>query len=278
MKQQRNPVSLNSRAVILLQEYQFNRATKLLRKGLECCRTVSSLWDEPSNNEKGKNETVLSVLKPKPVTIHMTWKCTRQRLPRPTSMFSFFNRAFLIAADESALKMMHMHERRVALVLLFNSGLAFHNQAVQTKNDVAKIRTCFEAALAFYEEAVGVLVQECDSFILKETTDCAEFRLLIMALFNNMGHIFANTCDFENAKICCDWIRQILAVGEPIRGDCNGDSICEGTQDEQCVDGNDNDREGYAESNSKVDRNYSFFYQNSHFQFTRRRMLNPSSA
>lgn len=238
---------------------------------------ASRARDEPSNHENG-NGTFVSVLKPKPVPIHMVWIGIRPRLSSPTTIFSFFNRAFLIAADESALKMTHMDERRVALVLLFNSGLAFHNQAVQSKNDVAKMRTCLEAALAFYEEAVDVLVQECDSSILVETTDCAEFRLLIMALFNNMGHIFANTYDFENAKICCDWIRHILAVGEPIRGECNGDSICEGTLDEQCVDGNVDDREGHAERNSEVDRNYSFFYRNSHFHFTRRRMLNPPSA
>ena len=269
----RNPISFNARAVALMQENQFKAATKLLRRGLQCCLDQQTVYEETVfNDSDSAHKTPQLVIKTIP--IHRI-KSDASHNHTPGNSFLFFNRAFTVAAAN----MYHscfssMQERRLAIILLYNTGLACHNQAIQSTRDHAKSSTLLEAALGFYEKAASLLLQDGEGVIEREASHHQQLGLMMMALFNNMGHIFAHFFDFESSHICRDWVGRILSSMQRIPRDSDSDFSNSVSDDSSSSSDDDDDDEEENDDQS----NFAFFFENTYFQSTRCRIVTSAAA
>jgi hypothetical protein len=267
-----NPVSFNARAVALLQENQFKAATKLLRKGLQCCLDQQVACEETDLDldDSAHNTSQLVI---KTIPIHRIKNDASQHMPG--SNFLFFNRAFAVAAASMYDSCFSpMQERRMALILLYNTGLACHNQAIQSTRGHAKSSTLFEAALGFYEKAASLLLQDGEDIIEREASHNQQLGMMVMALFNNMGHIFAHFYDFESSRICRDWIGRILSSMQRIPRDSDSD-FSSSASDDSSSDDDDDEQENNDERDQS---NFAFFFENTYFQSTRCRIVTSAAA
>lgn len=114
-----------------------------------------------------------------------------------SNFFTLFDQA--LSYDDSNLSSSETEQSvdisLVAPVYLFNIGLAFHRQGIATG-----ISTHFQDALRFYH-----LAKESS---LDQNTHSSnqDYQLVMFAIQNNMGHIFARFFDRENARICYNLI------------------------------------------------------------------------
>jgi len=126
--------------------------------------------------------------------------------------FSVFNQAMtidkgdLIFGDEdlkdgSGATISQNYHRLLAM-LLYNMGLSLHLQSVQN-GKTAELK----GALDLYEMAFSVVETEWSRF------DVDDLMLLLMALFNNLGHIHSNLYNLKQRETCIDWLTAL--AGHP---------------------------------------------------------------
>jgi len=117
-----------------------------------------------------------------------------------TSLFGLFHRA-LTVPNSDALFASKGNTDRVMAMLLYNMGLSVHLQALSSGKNSE-----LDGALQLYEMAFTVVEDSWSNF---DNVD--DLMLLLMALFNNMGHIHSSRFDLERTQICLDWLRTLAA-------------------------------------------------------------------
>lgn len=115
--------------------------------------------------------------------------------------FNLFNRALIVNSGP-------IPENRISSVLLYNAGLSHHINAVRSGSS-----TELASALQFYRYAFSLLA--CSNEVRDENL------LMLLALINNMGHIYANTFDSKASNHCMEMMQRFFAASE------GGDSLGE---------------------------------------------------
>lgn len=243
-----NPVTYNSRATALLELNRPRDAAKVLRRGME---RLLEVWkthhdsDEADGLDKRLRRSSLRV-RTVPISIQGTLYDHRPTSPEQT--FTLFNRAFVVeASDLRSLDEFEQHE--ILAIFLYNIALSHHSMALQagaaTSAKGADLENkYYEAAHGFYEMAVNTLYQE-------QREGTVRF-LLLLALFNNMGHIFSKFYNHIGTRICCELIRDILTI------------VSEW------------DKENAGSTNDERNNDFAFF--RSFFHHAQRRTLVPAAA
>ncbi|CAB9510272.1 expressed unknown protein [Seminavis robusta] len=122
-------------------------------------------------------------------------------------VFQFFNRAITLPQDDERFATLSCpHSRiRIQTTILYNLGVFCHMEAVCSGNSTL----AFANALQFYGGAYQVL--ENSSKIFGFPHDDA--LLLVLALFNNMGHIHSSfMMDSDKTRQCISWMQSTFAT------------------------------------------------------------------
>lgn len=113
-----------------------------------------------------------------------------------TSIFTLFHRA--LALPQCGV--MDGNTDRIMAMLLYNMGLSLHLQATRTGRTAE-----LDGAVQLYEMAFTVVEDAWNKF------EVDDLMLLLLALFNNMGHIHSSRFDTHKTHICLDWLRTLAA-------------------------------------------------------------------
>ncbi|GKY91474.1 hypothetical protein MPSEU_000119700 [Mayamaea pseudoterrestris] len=124
--------------------------------------------------------------------------------------FSFYSSAFVFAGSKAELATTSLNEIRVAAVILYNLALCFHVHGISR----AASESYFSKALQLYQTALGLL----EEMASVSQTLVDKDSLLMLALYNNIGHIYS--CDHKTAETqaCLDIIQSILAKNSTLEG------------------------------------------------------------
>jgi hypothetical protein len=119
-----------------------------------------------------------------------------------TDLLVIFDRAFdfpTVKADDF-LFTTHQSKTRLAAILLWNLGLAYHREGARkgTYSDL-------QAALRFYREAYLVLKSAWSK------TDFEEVFVLLLGLLNNMACIHSSLSDVKDTHQCINWMNKAIA-------------------------------------------------------------------
>ena len=134
-----------------------------------------------------------------------------EQIARPfDDVFAFFNRAITISSpdDDDDLAgswslSCPQNRSRLQATLLYNLGLICHTEAIQTGSSLV-----FHNSLQFYGGAYQVL--EAKSRVLGLSPDES---LILVAIFNNMGHIHSSCLmNREKTQQCMQWMQSAFAV------------------------------------------------------------------
>ena len=124
--------------------------------------------------------------------------------------FSVFNQAMTICnIDQDKMeedghdgyKISHNYHRLLSM-LLYNLGLSLHLQAVST-GKAAELK----GAMDLYEMSFSVIETEWQHFVVED------LMLLLMGLFNNLGHIHSNFYNLAQRETCVAWLKAL--AGHP---------------------------------------------------------------
>jgi hypothetical protein len=90
--------------------------------------------------------------------------------------------------------------------ILYNMGLALHIKGMEHKKHAQSLHL----AVKFYKLSLGVLENACDNGRPNEVV------LLLLAIFNNMGHIRSHFADIKEALHCVQWLRSLVTAKSPL--------------------------------------------------------------
>ena len=118
--------------------------------------------------------------------------------------FPVFNQAMTIAKAECDTMdgMISQNYQRLLAMLIYNMGLSMHLQALQS-GKAAELK----GALDLYEMSFSVIETEWQQL------NVDDLMLLLMALFNNLGHIHSNLYNLKERETCIDWLKAL--AGHP---------------------------------------------------------------
>jgi hypothetical protein len=122
-------------------------------------------------------------------------------------IFQFYNRAITIAEDDERFSSMSCPHSltRIQTTILYNLGVFCHMEAVCSGSSTL----AFANALQFYAGAYQVLESSCR--VRGFPHDDA--LLLVLSLFNNMGHIHSSfMMDTEKTQQCVSWMQSTFAA------------------------------------------------------------------
>jgi hypothetical protein len=122
-------------------------------------------------------------------------------------VFQFFNRAITIAEDDERFStLLCPHSlTRIQSTILYNLGVLCHMEAVCS----GKSTLALTNSLQFYAGAYQVLESSCREFGFPYE----DALLLVLSLFNNMGHIHSSfTMDSEKTQRCVSWMQSAFAA------------------------------------------------------------------
>ena len=118
----------------------------------------------------------------------------------PDNFFRIYENAFLV--PQSAKTYMHPYafEDHIAAVLMYNTGLLCHRQALEIGNS-----KMLERALFMYEMAVSTLQQNAS---YRNNNNIS--GLFMLALASNMGHIHSHMFHHEEARSCRTLLENLI--------------------------------------------------------------------
>lgn len=190
-----NIVGLNNQALEYMMLGNHNETVGALGAALSNLRMYQDAVSSCSSLDQSKLPLHKTVESPKspplcsiPLTAPPATACT--------SMFTLFHRALAIPHCNA----MEGNTDRIMAVLLYNMGLSLHLQALRSGRT-----TELNGALQLYEMAFAVVE---DAWSELEVND---LMLLLLALFNNMGHIHSSRFDNVKTRTCLDWLKTLAA-------------------------------------------------------------------
>lgn len=125
-------------------------------------------------------------------------------LPVSDNIFTFYQRAFVLTS-ESGEEDTEMACPKQSAVLLYNMAVAHHNYAMSsTRKDRVASHKEFRTALVFYDM--------CFNIIQHSWADDEDFLLLLLAVWNNMGHIHAHRYNYLETQEMLTSLQEILQV------------------------------------------------------------------
>ena len=191
-------VELNDKAVACMLKNDFQGALEILQVGLA---RVMSLQAQP----QATNPTATSTMPQHPFRDESpiaSIPLTRDVNSVPfDGIFVFFNRALLIPHHCDFDLSCPKNRSRALATILYNIALVYHMEAIKRGDS-----TIFRHALSYYGWAYYVIESSAGQFGFQDVL------LLLLALFNNMGHIHSSVfVNGEKTQQCLRWMQSTFA-------------------------------------------------------------------
>lgn len=126
----------------------------------------------------------------------------------PENVFMLFDQAFIPASSPESVDgaASPRYQELAYAFILYNLGLALHMKGMEHEKHYQSLHL----AVKFYRMALAVLEQHCDD------GRPSEIVLLLLALFNNIGHIRSHFADINEALHCVQWLRSLVTAKSPL--------------------------------------------------------------
>jgi hypothetical protein len=187
-------LGLNTAAASLLQQGSFHEADVIFHQALQ--QFTSSITSTVSLS---KRRFAINVL---PVPVNKEVSALEESFS-PDNTFVLYDKSFLFGlvsnhdytneVDTDTLKL------QLSAILLYNWGVANHCVAISTGST-----THLQRSFKIYSRAFAVLNQRGADMDFNDST-----TLLLLALYNNMGHCCSHLSEPESAQKCHEYIRSI---------------------------------------------------------------------
>lgn len=191
---------LNNEGISLLRQNKPSAALRRFTEGLSCIRQLmmdqfdgTVRPEKPIGILKGTRSPLKGVPLPQQASTVDSRSCSEES-------FIFYRRAFTI---ESYLNP-SVCSTAFTAVLLYNSGLAHHTLALQEDSSDE-----LKSALRFYKMALKVIRSSMPR-TMKE-----DFYVVVLALLNNMGHVWCHFCEAIEAQSCRQQLDNLLEIFLP---------------------------------------------------------------
>lgn len=207
----------NNEAIVLLQDNKHDEAIVKLSKIASKLQQYAQdpTWEgfhlKPGSgygSQSGKDVLDEIVLMAVPVTRQLSSnqssgppiEATTSNPATQYNVFAFFDQAFVtVFHNYQGTK----GQRLVWSSLLYNIGLCYHHRELQS--GATPSQRGLKIALDYYKAALQVVEGHYDD------GKPEDILLLLLALFNNMGHIYSNFLSgIMETRHCANWIRTLL--------------------------------------------------------------------
>jgi tetratricopeptide (TPR) repeat protein len=198
---------MNTAAVALMQQANHNKAISSFETSLSCLRShivgrgkrgAMTLTRPQSQNYSGAE-----TLRFDGIIYRVCINRSRDYSSIQDNLFAFYNRAFVLSPHADIIHGTAC-EVLLAPVLLYNMGLAYHCQGIRngTSRELKLALQLYKASLQVFEDE-----RQCFSSLCNQAD-------LLLALINNMGHIFSHFYDLKGMDRCQRHL-QILLESTP---------------------------------------------------------------
>jgi hypothetical protein len=206
-------VDLNNRAVGCLLQDNGNGSVAALQMAISTLQSHRDMEKAARTNFEihatlTKEQSLLE--RPWDTTAMHSGHCHLASIPLPLlgrdseccGTFSIFNHAFTLSKSAELVASVSNNYDRFLAMLLYNMGLSLHIQALRSGKSEE-----LRGALDLYEMSFGVVEANWQLFHIDD------LMLILMALFNNLGHINSFFYNVDQIQICIDWLR--VLAGHP---------------------------------------------------------------
>lgn len=111
----------------------------------------------------------------------------------PHNSFELYSRALLISEETES-------EVLLSMVVLYNAAIAYHHQGLQFSGSMMRAMSMYKMTLSLCEEACKNATEGEELFI----------QVFLMAVMNNMGHIFSHFCQADEESACRSKLHALL--------------------------------------------------------------------
>jgi hypothetical protein len=115
--------------------------------------------------------------------------------PYQSTLFHLYDHAFLVPLSGRCQR---DHQRICSAVVLYNMGLSYHLSVLSGAPHAQKL---LATALRLYGQALNLIES-----LSNESLHFHHVNKLLLAIVNNMGHIYAGFCEMEMMQACHDCI------------------------------------------------------------------------
>jgi tetratricopeptide (TPR) repeat protein len=192
---------MNIAAVALMQQTNHDKAISSFETSLSCLHSqfVGGERDMTLTRPQSQNCSGAEAMGFESIISRVCINRSQDYSSKEDNLFAFYTRAFVLSADADII---HGTAGEVLLapVLLYNMGLAYHCQGI--RNGTSRE---LKLALQLYEASLKVFENKRQHFSsLYNQAD------LLLALINNMGHIFSYFYDLKGMDRCQRHIQTLL--------------------------------------------------------------------
>jgi len=189
---------MNSKAIALLQDGCFNKATEILREAV----TQLLLSVDKGTQEVPCQPPAHELLKIQSVQINELSNTSKHmKLVQDHTTFSLYDRAFVIVGPGVKQTSCPEGQNRLSASLLYNLGLAYHLMGMLS-NGVSQHKS-LKKALKLYKSVLVVVGRD-------PTSDFG--NIFNLAAWNNMGHIYAQSFSTNQVQHCLEQLRLTMAI------------------------------------------------------------------
>ena len=102
--------------------------------------------------------------------------------------------------EECAVEQLLVHQNHLLVTLFFNMAICHHANGMRQCQS-----SDLSTALQLYELAFSII----------DTTQSSDFgwgdqQMILLAIYNNMGHIHATFCNTQETQLCVDFVKRIF--------------------------------------------------------------------
>ena len=181
----------NNRAIQHLRQGNSSDAVLILLKAVFRLRKARAREGVPKGFQSKEGQAVLSQL---------AANISLEVFPKPQTpteaAFPLFDQAFVFSNSAHTTDDAHLWPLTYG-ILLYNTGLALHVKGMENGGQPQSLHL----AMKFYRMALEVLEAPVGGSLL-----------LLLALFNNMGHIQCHFYNVEEALQCVDWLKALISA------------------------------------------------------------------
>jgi hypothetical protein len=185
-------VSLNDKAVACVLKKDYQSALQTLQVALA---RIMSLQAQPSQ------QPFFSMSNGESPIASIPLHCTFPKAAEGTGIFVVFDSALVIPHHCDFDLSCPKNRSRAMATILYNVGLVYHLEAIQRGDS-----SIFAHALNYYGWAYYVVETASQQYGFQD------ILLMLLALFNNMGHIHSShSIDAEKTRQCLRWMQSTFA-------------------------------------------------------------------
>jgi tetratricopeptide (TPR) repeat protein len=189
-------IAANNDAVNLMRQGSFQEAIPFFLSALRELHRIARVQKQNLNMDTIDDDNSVSrnfVREVGSIPLADTLSSLKPSIYQDQDAFSIFDRAFLI--DSSDLASIYSSEGQLytTTILLYNMGLAYQLLGMQ---DTRSQHRNLKKAMKIYQMAAAIVVAKND--------------LVSLAVSNNMGHIYSQFCETQEAQRCLDSLQKGL--------------------------------------------------------------------